>query len=523
MANLLNEELSTLRDHLSQIFNRPVKDLDLSARDDLRRVIRAELEDGEVLNVHTTAPGVPAGILQSQVATLDYLRDRSSIPVPRILHTSYSGGDGGARPFIVIERSKGSSLDAVWPSMEPFQQDLVIGQIARWMMELFTHTFDKIGSLYPIEGEPAAVKMGPVTQPLFYIEGRSEYPLDRGPFSSAKDYISGCAQRELDSSRFMFSQDTSKEYQMRLQEEKDNVERSMHLFEQLIQTCPGLDSGDPDMAPFTLDVHNLPMRNIIVDSEDYARIVSVEFVPLTTLPRWCCARMPSWLSPSASEQSEGKDKARWTEKFRETVVSVEGYHSLFLRALESEDTRHALLDVCKFNAFADSFLLMPTLQSIVATLPGEEDLEGLEALLDPSTLEGRVARIALTTRGPGVMSLAMPMNEPSNEPIEVVTPPTGSYQDYTRIDPAHFGSPRKSEKEASPMKEPPPAPTADLTPADFDEVVKPLGKELESAALTGATSDPFLQEPVEDNEEPFQEPPSQRDEPQKDSDIYMEE
>ena len=141
-------------------------------------------------------------------------------------------------------------------------------------MELFTHSFDKIGSLYPIEGQPGAVQVGPVAQSLFYIDGRAEYPLDRGPFSSAKDYLSGCAQRELDSSRFMFSQDTSKEYQMRLQEEKDNVERSMHLFEQLIHQCPGLDDGDPEMAPFTLDVHNLTMRNIIVDPEDHARIVS---------------------------------------------------------------------------------------------------------------------------------------------------------------------------------------------------------------------------------------------------------
>jgi hypothetical protein len=175
--------------------------------------------------------------------------------------------------------------------MEPFQQDLIIGQIARWMMDLFSHSFDKIGGLYPVEGVPGAVCTGAVPQALFYNDGRSEYPLDRGPFSSAKDYLSGCAQRELDSSRFMFSQDTSKAYQMKLQEEKDNVERSMHLFEQLIQHCPGLDGGDPEMAPFTLDMHELPMRSIIVDWEDYTRIVghldkTVVYSSLTALDRF---------------------------------------------------------------------------------------------------------------------------------------------------------------------------------------------------------------------------------------------
>ena len=35
----------------------------------------------------------------------------------------------------------------------------------------------------------------------------------------------------------------------------------------------------------------------------------------------------------------------------------------------------------------------------MATLPGEEDIKGLNALLDPNTVTGRVARIALLTQG----------------------------------------------------------------------------------------------------------------------------
>ena len=43
----------------------------------------------------------------------------------------------------------------------------------------------------------------------------------------------------------------------------------------------------------------------------------------------------------------------------------------------------------------------------IATLPGEEDVAGLQALLDPHTLEGRAARIALLTKGLGPLSLAV--------------------------------------------------------------------------------------------------------------------
>lgn len=43
----------------------------------------------------------------------------------------------------------------------------------------------------------------------------------------------------------------------------------------------------------------------------------------------------------------------------------------------------------------------------LATLPGHEDFAGLNALLDPSTLPGRVARINLLTRGSNALYLAM--------------------------------------------------------------------------------------------------------------------
>lgn len=49
----------------------------------------------------------------------------------------------------------------------------------------------------------------------------------------------------------------------------------------------------------------------------------------------------------------------------------------------------------------------------LATLPGQEDVAGLKALLDPATLSGRVARINLLTKGSNAMFLAMTPPRPS--------------------------------------------------------------------------------------------------------------
>ncbi len=140
-------------------------------------------------------------------------------------------------------------------------------------MEIFSLRFDRIGSLYPVLDKPGEVLVGSLISPPFYIDGRAEHPLDRGPFASAKAYFSACAQRELDCARFVFSQDTSAGYQRKVEEERVNVERSMSLFQRLIDRCEGLDDLDPDLAPFSLDIHSLSLKAITVSETDNSQIV----------------------------------------------------------------------------------------------------------------------------------------------------------------------------------------------------------------------------------------------------------
>ncbi|TBU42362.1 hypothetical protein BD309DRAFT_866460, partial [Dichomitus squalens] len=143
-----------------------------------------------------------------QVATVDYLAHHSSIPVPAVLaHSSGAGGEQGAPCYVVFQKPLGVCAENIFPSMTPIEQRLVIGAIARWMVELFDHRFDAIGSLrFADEG---VYKIGPIVMKPFYSDGRSKLTLDRGPFDSAKAYYRACALRELDSARVFFAQDAS--------------------------------------------------------------------------------------------------------------------------------------------------------------------------------------------------------------------------------------------------------------------------------------------------------------------------
>jgi hypothetical protein len=120
--------------------------------------------------------------------------------------------------------------------------------------------------------------------PCFYIEGRTALSIDRGPFATARAYFLACAERERAATRALFPQGApaGAEYQALLAETQDIVERAVTLLIELVRRCEGLDSADPELARYALDLHELGPKNVIIASNDPTRIVgsfSPSFVP----------------------------------------------------------------------------------------------------------------------------------------------------------------------------------------------------------------------------------------------------
>lgn len=159
------------------------------------------------------------------------------------------------------------------------------------MVELSHHRFPSIGSillssLSPTSSTSTAPTLGPLTLPTFYTEGRSSLPdLDRGPFLTARAYFLACAQRELDSARALFTQGASEDYLRDLQEGQLQVERSVGLIVDLIKRCQGLDEDDAELGAFTLDMHEVALKNIYVDEETQSKIVRTLTFPSYSSPQ----------------------------------------------------------------------------------------------------------------------------------------------------------------------------------------------------------------------------------------------
>ena len=143
------------------------------------------------------------------------------------------------------------------------------------MLELFSHRFPSIGSLTfgTSDSTQAPFPIGPIVRAPFYADGRSHFPLDRGPFTSAKSYFLACAQRELDCARHLFVQSASPAYQRELEGTRFQIERCVGLMSDLVSRCEGLDGDDEELRGFSLDVHELGLRNVMVAEGDHSKIV----------------------------------------------------------------------------------------------------------------------------------------------------------------------------------------------------------------------------------------------------------
>lgn len=170
----------------------------------------------------------------------------------------------------------GVCLEGVFPTMRPFEQNQIIATIAKWMVDLSDCPFDAIGSL--TTDDAGGYRTGPVVTKPFYADGRSKLTLDRGPFQSAKAYYRSCALRELDSAKVLFAQDAPSSYQRQFEDTRVMVERITGLLCDLTNGCEGLDEDDPEMAPFSLDIHDIGLKNIYVSPENYAHIVRTRLV-----------------------------------------------------------------------------------------------------------------------------------------------------------------------------------------------------------------------------------------------------
>ncbi|KAM5533904.1 hypothetical protein V8D89_012444 [Ganoderma adspersum] len=202
---------------------------------------------------------------ESEVATMHYLRQHTSIPVPEVYHYDSNPYNRLGGEFILMSKASGIPLSKVFHAIPHNTLIALMENIAMLVIPLFGHHFPMIGSLYdgsspsdhttadfssslptPTPGTyerqtdihdaltrladaSRETHVGPIISWPFFGSGRGDlaHPaeLNRGPWRSAHAYLHACADREV---RGVVAENEGKAAPHKLHLDPDEIETSRH-------------------------------------------------------------------------------------------------------------------------------------------------------------------------------------------------------------------------------------------------------------------------------------------------------
>ncbi|KAK2465100.1 hypothetical protein APHAL10511_002908 [Amanita phalloides] len=355
---------------------------------------------------------MPRSKTESEVATMAYLREHTDVPVPTVYHHDSNPYNRLGGEYILMSKAPGLPLAKVFYALRYNELVKLCTNLASIIIPLFSRRFSQIGSLYagpnPRSGSESSVAtprapeypyrgmslqrnpsvpglanvvssvlhdkprksktaetpdfhIGPIISWPFFGSNRGEllHPteINRGPWSSSKEYLDSCAHREVVG---VIRENEGKAAPHKLHLDPDEIRSSWH---HQMKAVPGDESDDSDewdleesedewegpgdamyrdyrrmqrttflishlkqrealvrneMSRWTylmerlsklikidtpegfgLDCHDLNLENVFVDCDDPSKITCIiDWESTTTRPLWACAHVPAFLQSS---------------------------------------------------------------------------------------------------------------------------------------------------------------------------------------------------------------------------------
>ena len=135
-------------------------------------------------------PIYPHYKLESDVATTEFIRHTTTVPVPIIYAFDSCPNNELGFEWMLVEKVKGISLWDTWDTMGYSTKKVIAKTVANWVNQISRHKFDKIGSLYCRQrAGQLEFYMGPTLHNRLYEGDRLLYDIPRGPFESIQSYF----------------------------------------------------------------------------------------------------------------------------------------------------------------------------------------------------------------------------------------------------------------------------------------------------------------------------------------------
>ncbi|KAG9035514.1 hypothetical protein FRB95_011220 [Tulasnella sp. JGI-2019a] len=145
---------------------------------------------------------------ESEVATINYIRQHTDIPVPVIYHFDTNPYNRLGGEYILMSKAPGVPLHRAYHQFTPDTLRSFLTNLAKVIITLYSHRFPMIGSLYQTASNASSqfaptphgykFRVGPIISWPFFGGGRGERTdIPRGPWATEKEYLQACAEREI--------------------------------------------------------------------------------------------------------------------------------------------------------------------------------------------------------------------------------------------------------------------------------------------------------------------------------------
>ncbi|KAH9958011.1 hypothetical protein BC827DRAFT_1156968 [Russula dissimulans] len=246
------------------------------------------LSDGRVVIARVARRFMPRRKTESEVATMEYIRTYTSVPVPDVYFYDSNPYNRLGGEYIIMSKADGVPFSSIYQSLSHKRLMALLDNLASIIIPLFAHRFSSIGSLYnqcPVSARPSSMPtptpsslsfsfsspitptpnvstpkgvslhsfphkpsaefhVGPIVSWPFFGSNRGDlvHPteIDLGPWPTARAYLQACVDREI---RGVIRENEGKAAPHRIHLDPDEIQSSRHHH---LQAVPGDRSDDSD-------------------------------------------------------------------------------------------------------------------------------------------------------------------------------------------------------------------------------------------------------------------------------------
>ncbi|KAI7210387.1 hypothetical protein KC333_g8259 [Hortaea werneckii] len=245
------------------------------------------MDNGEriVARIPTSIAGPRRLTTNSEVATMTYIKSKTTIPVPSILDWSDDDSNSVGTEYIFMQHAAGDRLHNRWDEMSSFQHLQVIQSISRMIGQMTSLEFPAFGSIYFQDAplDPASkipfedgFCIGPHCGSVYWNCGPSEnslygnYGYDHGPWKDLHDFCTGliasaCSRIPADD-----PEGAKLPYWGSIEDHCNLLNFNEKILRELVKSPLLRDSSNPTLLH--ADLHK---RNIFVSSTEPSEVTAI--------------------------------------------------------------------------------------------------------------------------------------------------------------------------------------------------------------------------------------------------------